>query len=105
MPKKNSKPISILANHSANVQLRKVVSTIVQPNCSNVGILEIAEKINIAPMVMLKTENIIFLKSGFKWNIISNKYNNLPLMFIHSNQKNQQELLVTHHFQIFLFAH
>jgi hypothetical protein len=48
--------------------LRKVVSTIVQPNCSNVGILEIAEKINIAPMVMLKTENIIFLKSGFKWN-------------------------------------
>ncbi len=49
-PKYNSKPINILADHSASVQFRKVVSTMVQPNCSSVGILEIPENINTIPM-------------------------------------------------------
>ena len=66
MPKKNSNPIRILADHSAIVQLKKVVSTIVQPNCSKVGILENAEKTNTEPIVRLKIVNNIFLYCGFK---------------------------------------
>jgi hypothetical protein len=52
---KSSRPIRILASHSANVQFRKVVSTMVHPNCSILGHLEIAEKINVAPMSVDKT--------------------------------------------------
>ena len=66
MPKNNSNPIRILADHSAIVQLKKVVSTIVQPNCSKVGILENAEKTNTEPIVRLKMVNNIFLYCGFK---------------------------------------
>ena len=46
----------ILADHSAAVHWRKVVSTIVQPNCSKVGILEMAEKMKVAPTITHKVE-------------------------------------------------
>lgn len=56
MPRKNSRPVSILADHSARVQFRKVVSTIVQPNCSSDGNLEMALMINVAPTNTHNTE-------------------------------------------------
>ena len=61
IPNHNSNPIRILASHSAMVQLKKVVSTMVQPNCSRVGILETAEKMKTRPIMMLNTLPTIFL--------------------------------------------
>lgn len=62
IPKNNSRPIINLAAHSAIVQFKKVVSTIVHPNCSIVGILERAENINTAPIKTLRIDTRTFLK-------------------------------------------
>lgn len=40
IPTKNSMPIISRATHSDKVQFKKVVSVILQPNCSRVGILK-----------------------------------------------------------------
>jgi len=61
-PKKNSIPSKIRASHSAAVQLRNEVSTIVHPNCSSDGSLEIADMIKTQPTKMQMKLNRIFFK-------------------------------------------
>ena len=50
MPRNNSAPINKRANHSAMPQGKKVVSTILHPNCSREGIFEMPESKNTMPI-------------------------------------------------------